>query len=236
MRPEDATAESELQAILRVGGLKQGEVRRLRLEQETPELDLNEYCSIIAGGSPFDVSTPQARKSRTQLQIEAFYNQLFDQIIPADFPFLGCCSGNGLLGQYGGAPISRRYAEPIGSVGITLTSEGIEDPLLAGLPKAFNVLVGHKEACDQVPPGAVLLASSPTCPVQMFRMGKNIYATQFHPEADEEEFILRIKTYNNHGYFAPEEAGELITSLRNTRTPVAQEILRRFVQFYKTRE
>lgn len=233
MRPEDATAESELQAILRVGQLGQNEVCRIRLEQETPEIDLNEYCSIIAGGSPYDVSTPQAQKSRTQLQIEGFYNRLFDRIIPIDFPFLGCCSGNGLLGQYGGAPISRTYAEPIGSVGVTLTSEGIEDPLLDGLPKEFKALVGHKEACDHVPPGAVLLASSPTCPVQMFRMGNNIYATQFHPEADEEEFILRIKTYNNHGYFDPEEAAELIASLRNTHTPVAQEILRRFVQFYK---
>jgi GMP synthase (glutamine-hydrolysing) len=233
MRPEDATAESELEAILRVGGLRPGEVHRIRLEQQTPEVDLDEYCAIIAGGSPFDVSTPQEDKSQTQLQIEAFYTALFDRIIPDDFPFLGCCSGNGLLGQYAGATISRTYAEPIGSIGITITEDGKRDPLLAGLPTAFDALVGHKEACDSVPPGAVLLASSETCPVQMFRMGQNIYATQFHPEANDHEFILRIKTYKNHGYFAPEEAEGLIAAVRNAQTPVAQKILRRFVQCYK---
>ena len=77
------------------------------------------------------------------------------------------------------------------------------------------------------------MASSETCPVQMFRIKKNIYATQFHPEADSEEFILRINTYKDYGYFAPEEADGLITAVKQTDTPVAREILRRFVQFYK---
>ena len=67
----------------------------------------------------------------------------------------------------------------------------------------------------------------------MFRMRKNIYATQFHPEANDHEFILRINTYKNHGYFAPEQAEGLIEAVRNAQTPVAQEILRRFVQCYK---
>ena len=94
-------------------------------------------------------------------------------------------------------------------------------------------MVGHKEACDSVPPGAVLLASSATCPVQMFRIRNNIYATQFHPEADPEEFILRINTYKDYGYFDPEEADDLIEAVRETHTPVAMEILRRFIDHYK---
>ncbi|TNF75268.1 MAG: glutamine amidotransferase, partial [Bacteroidetes bacterium] len=58
MRPEDATADSEFEAILRVGGLERSEVRRFRLEQEIPRVDLDDYAAIIAGGSPYDVSTP----------------------------------------------------------------------------------------------------------------------------------------------------------------------------------
>ena len=95
-------------------------------------------------------------------------------------------------------------------------------------------MVGHKEACDTVPPGAVLLASSVTCPVQMFRIGQNIYATQFHPEADAREFILRIRIYKDHGYFDPEEADILIDEVSRTNTPVPKEILRRFVERYRT--
>jgi len=233
MRPEDATADSEFEAILRVGQLHRNQVRRIRLEQEIPNVDLNDYTAAIAGGSPFDISTPESEKSRVQKDIEAFYKKLFDQMIPTDFPFLGCCSGNGLLGRYLGAPISGTYSEPIGSVDIRLTEAGRKDPLLKGLPENFDALAGHKEACDQVPPGAVLLASSATCPVQMFRIGKNIYATQFHPEADSWEFILRIKTYKDYGYFEPEEADSLIDTISHADTPVAREILRRFVQAYK---
>ena len=150
MRPEDATADSEFEAILRVGGLQQSEIHRIRLEQEIPVVDLNNYYAVIAGGSPFDVSTPQDEKCLTQKRIEDFYRAFFDRIIPADFPFLGCCSGNGLLGQYCGAPISSTYAEPIGDVEITLTKAGTHDAILAGLPGNFKVLAGHKEACDQV--------------------------------------------------------------------------------------
>ncbi len=151
-----------------------------------------------------------------------------------DFPFLGICSGNGLLGNYYGTKISVKYGEPIGSITVSLSEEGEKDPLLTGLPKQFLALAGHKEACDEVPLHAVLLASSSTCPVQMFRIKNNIYAAQFHPEADDDEFILRIKIYKNYGYFPPEQADELIAfNIQNVQTPVAKEILRRFVSKYQ---
>lgn len=234
MRPEDETANGEFEAILRVGGLVPDEVDRKRLEQGIPEIDINDYSAIIAGGSPFDISTPPENKSMIQKDIETFFNCLFDQLIPADFPFLGCCSGNGLLGKYCGTTISNKYPEPIGSVDIVVTKEGAHDSLLKDLPKIFSALVGHKEACDDVPQGAVLLGTSEPCPVQMFRIKENIYATQFHPEGDIDEFILRIKTYKNHGYFAPEEAEALIAKISKTNTPVPKEILKRFVMKYKS--
>ncbi len=233
MRPENETADSEFKAILRVGGLDQDEVHRIRLERGIPAINIDDFSAIIAGGSPFDVCIPQENKSQTQKDIEAFYDQLFERVVPADFPFLGACSGNGLLGKYCGAKISKKYPEPIGSVDLVVTDEGAKDPLLKGLSKHFSALVGHKEACDDLPPGALLLVTSKPCPIQMFRVKNNIYATQFHPEADAEEFILRIKIYKNHGYFPAEEAEELIVSVRNLNTPIPKEILKRFVLNYK---
>ncbi len=233
MRPENETCESEFQAILNVGEMNREQVDRIRVERiEKFDIDLNEYSAVIAGGSPFDVSLPEDQKSVVQKNVEGFFTQLFDQMIDLDFPFLGICSGNGLLGNYYGTTISRKYGERIGRVTITLTEEGEKDVLLAGLPKQFLALAGHKEACDKVPDNALLLASSASCPVQMFRVKNNIYAVQFHPEADGDEFILRIKTYKNHGYFRPEEADELISKVKNVETPVAREILRRFVFRY----
>lgn len=236
MRPEDETSESEFEAILKVGQIDRKEVEQVRVEQlEKFNLNLNEYSAIIAGGSPFDVSSRDYKKSEVQKNVEAFFKDLFDRVIPMDFPFLGICSGNGLLGNYYGTSISRRYGEGIGSVNITLNEEAEHDPLVTGLSKEFLALVGHKEACDDVPENAVLLASSATCPVQMFRIKNNIYATQFHPEGDEEEFILRIKVYKNHGYFQPEQADQLIAALKDVQTPVPKEILRRFVARYHTK-
>ncbi len=129
--------------------------------------------------------------------------------------------------------ISTRYAEPVGGADVTLTEDGKHDPLLAGFPNAFRVLLGHKEACDDVPPGAVLLASSAACPVQMFRLKNNIYATQFHPEGDLDGFTVRIKVYKNHGYFAPETAADLIAAVAKENTPFAKKILERFVSRYR---
>ena len=236
MRPEDATADSEFKAILRVGHLAPNEVHRVRLEKGIPKVDLENYDAIIAGGSPFDISTPEPLKSPIQKNIEAFFNTLFDKVVPNDFPFLGACSGNGALGSYCGASISNTYAEPIGSVTLHITEEGAKDPLLKDLPQTFSALVGHKEACDDLPPGAVLLATSTSCPVQMFRVKQHIYATQFHPEADADEFIVRIHTYKDYGYFPPEEAEDLIASIRTLKTPVPKEILKRFVEQYKNPE
>lgn len=234
LRPEDETSDNEFAAICAFGGLAPEEVERLRAEQGgIPPLDFEHYFAIIVGGSPFDISTPVEKKSALQLQLEADFKRLFDVVVAEDFPFLGACSGNGLLGSYCGAPISKQFGEPVGGVDIEITPEGSTDPLLAGLPSPFRALVGHKEACDSVPPGATLLASSATCPVEMFRVGQNVYATQFHPEGDAAGFTVRINIYKHHGYFPPETADDLIAAVRQEKTPHAQEILRRFVNRYR---
>ena len=234
LRPEHEAADSEFAAILRYGGLHEDEVLRARVEESgLPEIDLDSYAAIIVGGSPFDVSTPENDKSGIQKQLESEFMSLFERVVELDFPFLGACSGNGLLGKFCGAQISRRYAEPVGGVDITLTDEGKEDPLLDGFPDKIRVLLGHKEACDDIPPGTVLLARGEACPVQMFRLRSNIYATQFHPEGDLEGFTVRIRAYKNHGYFAPETASDLIETVAKEDTPIAKRILERFVSRYR---
>lgn len=234
LRPEDETSDSEFEAILRYGELGRHEVHRVQLDREPfPEVDLSRYAAIIVGGSPFDMTTPAAAKGRVQREIEARFAELLDRVVPEDFPFLGACSGSSLLGTHCGVPISGRWAEPVGGADVVLTEAGKEDPLLHGLPERFRVLLGHKEACDEVPPGSVLLVRSENCPVQMFRVGDNVYATQFHPEGDAAGFVLRIRVYREHGYFPPEQAEELSAKVSAETTPVAQKILARFVRRYR---
>ena len=234
LRPENETADNEYDAIRKYSGVSNREVLRLRAEK-TGQLNINldELAGIIVGGSPFDISMPADQKSKLQIKIESGFNKLFDEIVERDFPFLGCCSGNGLLGSYCGSNISVKYAEPVAGVDVFLTEEGKQEPLLKGMPEKFRVLSGHKEACDTVPSGCVLLATNATCPVQMFRLKNNIFATQFHPEADAEGFTVRINVYKNHGYFPSESALQLIKSIEGENTPLAQAILKRFVDRYR---
>lgn len=234
LRPENEAADSEFRAILQYGVLPEDDVVRARVEESgLPKIDLDDYAAIIVGGSPFDVSTPENEKSGIQKQLESEFMSLFERVVETDFPFLGACSGNGLLGKFCGARISRKYAEPVGGADIVLTEAGKEDPLLDGFPDRIRVLLGHKEACDDVPPSSVLLARGEACPVQMFRIRSNVYATQFHPEGDLEGFSVRIRAYKNHGYFAPDTAQDLIEAVAKEDTPFAKRILERFVSRYR---
>jgi len=235
LRPEDDTSDNEYAAIMKYGGLQSKDAHRLRIEKNgiPDDLELDQYSGIIVGGSPFDISTPAVDKSAIQKKIEEDFKKLFDQVVPNDFPFLGACSGNGLLGSYLGTSISSRYSEPVGCARLDITEAGKADPLLTGFPDSITVLLGHKEACDNVPGSAVLLMTGNDCPVQMFRVGRNVYATQFHPEGDSEGFTLRIYAYKHHGYFKPHEADCLIDAVGEEDTPYAQEILKRFVNRYQ---
>jgi len=129
--------------------------------------------------------------------------------------------------------MSGRYAETVGPAEVALTEEGRVDPLLDGFPERFGVFLGHKEALDELPGEAVLLVRGDRCPIQMFRMGRNVYSTQFHPEGDPEGFALRIRYYREHGYFRSEEADARLDAIAGVRTPWAQRVLRRFVERYR---
>ena len=91
---------------------------------------------------------------------------------------------------------------------------------------------GHKEAISALPRHAVLLASSPGCPVQAFRIGSHAYATQFHPELDPPALCTRIDVYKHAGYFDPAQAGELKAMAYRCNVTHPPAILRRFAERY----
>lgn len=232
-RAQDGPADEEYALFLRFTGLAPERLRRVRLERDAmPPLDLDEVSGILVGGSPFNASDPWEKKSTVQRRVEAGMSRLVDEVVARDVPFLGACYGVGTLGTHLDATIDGTHAEPISVVEVTLTPEGRADPLAAGLPASFAAFVGHKEAISSLPPEATLLASSPACPVQMFRVGRNVYATQFHPELDVEGIVTRIHAYAAFGYFAPDELDLTLTAVRRTPVEAPSRILRTFVERY----
>jgi GMP synthase (glutamine-hydrolysing) len=231
LRPETEAADEEFGALLERGGLHEGEVHRLRLDRAPlPDLSLEDYAGVIVGGGPGCISDPPETKDPLEARIEADVMGLMPGVLARDMPFLGCCYGMGILGATLGAPVGKgRYGEPIGGVDCTLTEAGAADPLLADLPGRFRALVGHKEAVEALPRGAVHLVASGPCPFQMIRAGRNVYATQFHPEAQGENFASRIGIYKHRGYFDPAEADALTAACLAEAVTVPQRILSRFV-------
>ena len=233
IRAEDAAADNEYASFLTFAGLAENELRRIRLEQRAlGDIDLRDWSGILVGGGPFNFTDPEERKSPVQRRVEADLVRLLDTVISADFPFLGACYGIGALGRHQGAVVDRRFAEPVGTVRVTLTAEGQRDPLLRGLPVTFDAFTGHKEAISRLPGHAVLLASSEGCPIQIFRVGSNVYATQFHAELDAAGMSTRVDVYKHAGYFDPDQADDIKAQARRSNVTWPPVILRRFVECY----
>ena len=105
-------------------------------------------------------------------------------VVEAGIPYLGVCLGGQLLAAALGARVASNRWEELGSLPVTLTGAGREDLLFSGLPAEIDTFQWHHDSFD-IPAGGVLLASSPACPHQAFRVGDCAWGTQFHPEVTE---------------------------------------------------
>lgn len=237
LRPEDEASDGEYAAFLDKGGISLEQTKRIRMEQDTlPEgFSLDDYAAVIVGGGPGCVSDDPATRDPVEARAEAELLALMPEILARDMPFLGCCYGIGILAHHLGAPVTKeRYGEAVSAVKCTVTEEGRADPLLEGLPEVFNAFVGHKEAVQELPQGSAHLIGSKSCPFQMIRTGENVYATQFHPEADGQVFADRIRIYQDRGYFEAHEAEELTDACLSADVTQPERILKRFVERYSS--
>lgn len=235
LRPETDASDAEFAAILDKCALPASRTHRIRLDCASlpAGLDVGDYAGVIVGGGPGCVSDAPEDKSPVEARIEAECLSIMPQITARDHPFMGCCYGLGILAHHLNAPVSKdRFGEPVSAVDCHLTPEGQNDPMTRGLPERFEAFVGHKEAVQALPDNCTHLIASETCPIQMIRYGQNVYATQFHPEANATDFEQRIHTYRDHGYFPPDQADALIEACHSADVSHPGEILRRFAARY----
>jgi len=109
---------------------------------------------------------------------------------------MGICLGAQLIADVLGARVFDNKEKEIGFMPVQLTQAAIRDPLFAGLPQEFRVFHWHGETFD-LPKGAKLLASSPVCLNQAYRIGSNVLGFQFHPEVTP-QIVRDMVLYEGH--------------------------------------
>jgi GMP synthase (glutamine-hydrolysing) len=230
-RADDHLADQEREGFVRLTGLGPSDVVHLRIEQGPfMPLDVSSYSGVVLGGGPYTVTDPLQSKSPDQRRVEQELTDLIRDLVDEGVPYLGLCYGIGATSLALGGVVDRTFGEPVGTTTVCLTDAGRADRVTGSLPGTFSAFVGHKEACSEPPPGAVVLATSEACPVQAYRIGERGYVTQFHPELEIETFVNRVNAYAHLGYFRPEEKDGLIEAARSADVSAAHGVLRGFVR------
>ncbi|WP_367131980.1 type 1 glutamine amidotransferase [Saccharothrix sp. HUAS TT1] len=117
--------------------------------------------------------------------------KLLSHAVSKRAPLLAICLGAQLLAAATGGQVRRSPQGP--EVGVQLVAKrdaASGDPLFADLPWTPDVLQFHHDEVSLLPPTALLLASSPKCANQAFRIGDRAYGVQFHIETTP-EVVLR---------------------------------------------
>ena len=101
----------------------------------------------------------------------------------SDKAVLGICLGSQLIARaYGGENMLDRPME-FGWREVQLTEEGKSDPVLSAAGEAFPIFHWHRDTFS-LPRNAIHMATSDMTPHQAYRIGRAVYGTQFHFEAD----------------------------------------------------
>ncbi|MDW4573779.1 GMP synthase [Microbacterium sp. M3] len=203
VRPQQGAAAAEYESFRTAMRLDEDRLARHDLVREPLPADAFErYAGFLIGGSPFNTTDPESTKTDTQRRLEADLARIAERTAAGDGPAaLFTCYGIGIATKVLGGSVSRAFPEDTGPVAVELTAAAAGDPVFGGIARRFTALTAHKEGTDRLPPGAVLLASNDGCPVQAYRVGDRLYATQFHPEPTAKAFTERMAVYRDDGYF-----------------------------------
>ncbi|MFC4139538.1 MULTISPECIES: GMP synthase [unclassified Microbacterium] len=226
VRPEQGAAAAEHLSFRRGLGVETLDRHDL-IGHPLNEIDWREYDGIVVGGSPFNVGDEE--KSDEQLRVEADLERIARSAIDGGPAAMFTCYGIGVVTRMLGGTVGTATPEFTRETTIRITAAGADDPVFGPSAPQMDVLTAHKEGSAEPPPGAVLLATNDDCPVQAYRVGDRLYATQFHPEPTPQDFAHRMDFYRSTGYFDPAEFDRVEAEILAT-SPTGTDLLRRFAE------
>ena len=142
---------------------------------------LDGYAALIVLGGPMSVHDTAEHPWLDGTQA------LLRDAVAAGLPTLAICLGAQLLATAtGGLVLPAEGGPEVGYRLVAKRDDSASDLLFRAVPFTPPVVQWHSDEVAELPAGAVLLASSPRCPVQVFRVGERAWGLQFHPEATPE--------------------------------------------------
>lgn len=151
------------------------DTRLVRLWEGDPVPRDDEYEAWLVMGGPMNVDETDQHGYLVPER------ELLSRLIAADRPVVGVCLGAQLIARACGARVYPKRPREIGLFDIQLTGHAAADPLFSLLSNPQEVFQWHGDTFD-LPKGAVHLAGSARFEHQAFRMGRRVYALQFHLE------------------------------------------------------
>ena len=238
-RPAGKIARDELQTIAEVAGLEVGNELHAHLLPEENDLDLlrdldieNGYSAVIISGSPFRASLPTGSAESEEQQLNNRLIPFMRYLLDKDFPTLGLCYGMQMLGLAAGATLTDRTGEDLQAVEVTLTAEGLSDPVAGKLEPVIRGYTGHGDSLAALPEGATLLGSGNHCRYQLLRFKNHLYGTQFHPEITTAGMQIRIDQYGD-AYYAAAEREAVIARCMTKDVTSSHRLLSAFTEHYR---
>ena len=143
--------------------------------------DLTGYDALVVMGGPQqaydDGSAPWLAATKALLRTA----------VAERVPTLGICLGGQLLAEATGGRVAKGAdGMEAGARLVAKRDAAWDDELFGQVPFTPTVVQWHEDAIVDLPPGAVLLASSSRYPHQAFRVGDRAWGLQFHIETPPE--------------------------------------------------
>ncbi len=147
-----------------------------------------QYDAVVSMGGPMNVY------EETEYPFLRDETLFLARCFEKNVPVLGICLGAQLMAKAAGARVIKAPREETGWYEATLTDEGKQDAFFAGLPETFSVFQLHGDTFE-IPGNATLLATTPTCRNQAFRINNSL-ALQFHLEVQAAKLGIWLIGHN----------------------------------------
>jgi GMP synthase-like glutamine amidotransferase len=153
---------------------------------------LQGFDGVLIGGSPSSVHDKDAWIARLM--------RLILQAYAAGMPLAGACFGHQAIAKALGGTVGPNPGPFV--LGTAETEVIAPAPWMEPVAR-FRLAAAHGEQVTVLPPGAEVVGRTEGCPAACYRIGRRVFATQYHPEMTP-AFLAALV-----GEFAPQFPAEV---------------------------